>query len=390
MQFEIQCSAIKEFDPTTQSYRQCGQKIIVDTTLVGTLVQCPSCENDVEVQNPSQLTSAPQTTSPDHRTPEQMPKSVPTAQPTDSSAQPISSAKAQPDSNPLLATGHKPDILSNTTISQTPTPNERFDTTSNLNPTAAPSPNLAAQFKTATSSSTKPVLQPASFAREATCHKCGTLLLVDQPKCPTCQTPRRAAFVKAEDRVIPRKRGPFGFQYHLDSIMNRTKENQSFFKFVGYAFIFLSIGFGSFLTIFGGLLGLFIGIPTAGAGILFALVNFYFEQMRKNPRMKLPAIGKFAWNITLTICRVTLFKKINEKQRLNKSNSEFGDQDIQSLRGINQFRLVDLESTSITDQSLLHFHNVLGIRYLVLKNTNVTEDAVHDLQQTIPKTWIWY
>lgn len=172
--------------------------------------------------------------------------------------------------------------------------------------------------------------------------------------------------------------------------MNRTKENQSFFKFVGYAFIFLSIGFGSFLTIFGGLLGLFIGIPTAGAGILFALVNFYFEQMRKNPRMKLPAIGKFAWNITLTICRVTLFKKINEKQRLNKSNSEFGDQDIQSLRGINQFRLVDLESTSITDQSLLHFHNVLGIRYLVLKNTNVTEDAVHDLQQTIPKTWIWY
>lgn len=388
MQFEIQCSAIKEFDAATQSYRQCGQKIIVDTTLIGTLVQCPSCENDVEVQTPSQLTSVPHTTTLDQLTPEEMPESSSTSQSTDLSSRPVSPANAQPDNHPILATDHKPDILSNATISQTPIGAD--NTTPNLHPTAAPSPNLAVRSNNTTSQSSVPVLQPASFTREATCHKCGALLLANQPKCPTCQTPRRAAFVKAEDRVIPKKRGPFGFQYHLDSIMNRTTENESFFKFVGYAFIFLSIGSGLFLTILGGVLGLFIGIPTAGAGIVFALVNFYFEQMRKDPRMKLPAIGKLSWNITLSICRMTIFKKVNEKHCLDKSNSDFSDQDIQSLRGINQFRLVDLEGTQITDQCLLHFHNVPGIRYLVLKNTNVTDDAVHDLQQTIPKTWIWF
>ena len=157
------------------------------------------------------------------------------------------------------------------------------------------------------------MLQVASFSREAICHKCGTLLQTAEPKCPNCQSPRRAAYVNAKDRVIPRKSGPLGFQYYVDSLMNRSKENETIFKFFGYAIVLFATCLGLFLILVGGFIGLFAGIVIAGSAISVAYFNFHWERMRKNPRMKLPAIGKVVWNMALSICRMTVFKKVNSE-----------------------------------------------------------------------------
>lgn len=398
MQFEIQCSAIKEFDAVTQSYRKCGQSIVVNSGMVGTLVQCPSCENDVEVLNPSQLNLGPaeKVTPLALDTPAQetaavslSPQSIASESAPNSATQ--SDLAPALETKPLVATEHKPDILSNATISQPSVSGGSNPTFSPSNQAPPVAPSLGKTAETShPSSPPNQVLQAASFSRESSCHKCGTLLQTGQPRCPNCQTPRRAAYIKAEDRVIPRKNGPFGFQYHVDSLMNRSKENETFFKFLGYAIVLLATCLGLFLILLGGFFGFFPGIAIAGGSISMAFFSYYWERMRKNPRMKLPAIGKLGWGLTLTICRVTLFKKVNSKQQFVNSNSEFGDQNVREVRNFNQMKMIDLSGTKITDQSLLYFHNLLSIQYLVISETNVTDDAVHDLQQTIPKAWIWH
>ncbi len=57
---------------------------------------------------------------------------------------------------------------------------------------------------------------------------------------------------------------------------------------------------------------------------------------------------------------------------------------------LNQYQMIDLEGSEITDEGLVHLYNMRGIRFLVVRETAVSEEAVQDLQQTIPRAWIWY
>ena len=80
-----------------------------------------------------------------------------------------------------------------------------------------------------------------------------------------------------------------------------------------------------------------------------------------------------------------------EGKVLDKNGDEdFGDADLIQMKDLAKYKAVDLDGTSVSDEGLLYLYNVRGIQFLIVRNTNVTPDGAHDLQQTIPKTWIWF
>ena len=58
MNFTVTCKSIKEFDAESGKYVRCDHTVEVSTGQVGTFVQCPACENDIEVQNPTMMSGA--------------------------------------------------------------------------------------------------------------------------------------------------------------------------------------------------------------------------------------------------------------------------------------------------------------------------------------------
>ena len=237
-------------------------------------------------------------------------------------------------------------------------------------------------------------LTQSTFSRDNSCHKCGTLLAEKQATCPNCKSPRRAAFVNKEDRKALTKKGPFGFQLWLSSITNSRSKNSevNYFVIMCYIVSVLFIGSGIAFMIFAGIAGIFVGAIVGIGGFCLFMGTQFWSQSAKNPRTPIPWIGNVAWSMFLYFIRQGKFKKFKASVVLDKYGLEepYGDRELISDPNLNKYKVIDLEGTDISDAGLLYLYDLRGIQYLVVRNTNVTSDAVHDLHQTIPKTWIWY
>ncbi len=397
MKFKIKCKSIKEFSPDQGSYVKCDCEIEVESSQVGTLVRCPQCGNGVEVINPNMMGAPdPLLGSSDEDLLD--PKSSQQTSGVDSPAidilhDPIESPKSskgisveeQPQEVDLL----EEEIIGQNDLTSTGTPPPTsFDVpqTNSNEPNDSPTQTSAILEPTST-------LAFADYGRENSCHKCGTLLEEKQPVCPNCKTQRRAAFVDKAHRKPFSTRGPFGFQLWLKSMTtSRTPGNDSnLFSVVSYIMSVLMMGSGIAFIIFAGIIGVFVGLLTTGLGYCLFVGLRFWGKSSKDPRTPIPAVGQVIWVILLFGIRQFRFNTISQSAKLiRKFDEDFGDRELKAINDLNKYHVIDLEGTKITDESLLFLYNLRGIEYLVLRNTEVTTDAVHDLQQTVPKTWIWY
>ena len=447
MKFKLRCEAIKEFDPQKGGYVKCNHELAVDSSQVGSLVRCPSCGNDIEVIDPSMMGAGiqpptqstdkdqassdlidiptlaePQTDTPKGQALEDLPPgdkgqaSLNKGQASPNKGQasldkgqaPLDKGQAFDDlvpdaKNPLKsdknglppATSEEPAVDLMTEL-----PNQKMSgmdsaaaSTAFLAPASATPEGPGGELKKESYNQTSgPVLQQASFDRSNTCHKCGTLLEEKEPVCPNCKTARRAVYVDKKDRKAFSKKGPFGFQLWLDGITKRKKqEDFDWLSALSFVFSIILMGAGLTFFLFAGIAGKIVGPMVAFFGFALFTGLRYWSAARKNPRTRIPLLGKVTWTIILYLVRTMKFSKVSPEKFLNKNaEEEFGNQDLAAMKNLDQFRVIDLEGTNVTDDGLLFLYDCRGIKYLVLRNTDVSPDSVHDLQQTIPKTWIWY
>lgn len=400
MKFEIRCEAIKEFDHQRGAYVKCHHAIAVDSSQVGTLVRCPACGNDVEVVDPRMLADT---------------HPAPSVQKQDASGGALNTAKPpQPVGQPSQPAGrNEPPVAEVTPPAPEPVldlmtevgsldPARREATARQRSvarsektrpPTPPSNPGGTNELrKESFSSGTPSVLRPTSFSREHICHKCGTLLEEKEPACPNCRAPRRAVYVDKRDRKPYQKKGPFGFQLWLATQVKAPAQPGlvNWFSIVFYLFSVLMMGTGISLFVFAGLAGKFVGpvVALVGYGLFMALR--YWDRSRSDPRAPIPWLGKITWLMMLVAVRLLRISRLPAQRVLDRrGDRSFDDQALKSMRDLARYKAIDLEGTGITDDGLLYLYDLRGIQFLVVKDTEVTEEGVHDLQQTIPKTWIW-
>ncbi|MEE2642313.1 MAG: hypothetical protein VX768_16905 [Planctomycetota bacterium] len=419
MKFQLRCESIREYDPEKQAYLKCNRVIDVDSSQVGTLVPCPACGNDVEVVNPGMLgmnstefdSSSATGQDPgfardvagagnlsDPLTPVQRTGPKNGEQPGETAYQPDNGLMTgdilnSPFENRQGTKAPAPAFVDPVTEivdprnragrNDTPVSKDRKNST----------PAQAAEKKGRMDQVLPAALTPSDFNRQNCCQKCGAQLEEKQPVCPKCQTPRQAAYVDREHRKPGNQKGPFGFQLWLFSLTTGRDDRAegSWFVVLSIFFPLLMLATGGFLFLYGGLLGIPIGIAACFAGYTGLTAFLYWSRALKNPRTRVPVLGKVAWVILLFLCRNLRFRTYKRKAVLDRRYDEkFGDQQLADLRDIKKLRVLDLDGSGITDAGLLYLHQMRGIHFLVLNNTRLTENAVHELQQTIPKTWIWY
>lgn len=434
MKFKIRCESIKEFDAEKGAYVKCNSEVSVDSTQVGTLVRCPNCGNDVEVIDPSLVSSAQAATggspaeSADDDWIDEKPSmaksggesisSVPQSTTSQTHADQAHAKTARPDPSPDNATADQGtaateddadgviDFVTDTgPLESTKTPpkpavskpvvSKQTETPTVMSPSfAAPTQtNPAGELKKESfDQAAAPMLRATTFDRSNCCRKCGTLLEEKQPVCPNCQTRRQARYVDKKDRKPFSRKGPFGFQLWLDSITKGPTDPNSinWLAIIAYTFAILLMGSGLFLIIFGGVSGIFVGPFMIFAGFALFTAVRYWGKARENPRTPVPVLGQVTWVVMLFLIRNLRFSRVKPEKRFDKKgDASFGDEELAAMKNLGKFRVIDLEGTSVTDEGIVSLFDLRGIEYLVLRNTEVTADGAHDLQQTIPKTWIW-
>lgn len=406
MKYTIECSAIKEYDAAQGTYVKCKTAVEVDSSQVGTLVPCPVCGNDLEVIHPDLVKpKKPAIVKSSATVAQPAPKNENEVIPSKESergqepgriedANELKPAK-QPAKQPVLKSVNTPVSQENGNggqPGQLVNGDDPVQEPSRENePKNTSSQNVPGQAGFGPDGGT--VLTPAQFDLAHACHHCGWPLEEKQSVCPSCKTPRKAAFVDKKDRKPLSKKGPFGFHLWLDSMTIRKPDRSGtgFGTIFGYVAAFVFMGAGLSMVVFGGLPGIFFGPFVAFIGFAVFTALRYWNAARKDPRTRIPVLGLHAWSLVLWLVRSFHLPKYSKKRILDKHGDEsFGDQELASIRNLNEYRVLDLEGTNVTDEGLLYLYNLTGIDYLILNDTRVTEDGVFELQRSIPRTWIWY
>ena len=182
-----------------------------------------------------------------------------------------------------------------------------------------------------------------------------------------------------------------GFQRWLIT----TMENESNSK-IPMALIHVGtmIGLGMFgiLMVFTGMW--FIGIPVLmGVAAYLALtVRWYYMRGRK--RSKLIFWEKWLWRLNLAFMRTIGWRNLMDSEiewRVVDCRGlpPIDDQNLPSVSGLVDANVLDLTGQPITDQGLKILEQRYSLSFIVLYGTNVSSTGIFELQEALPKAWIW-
>ena len=195
------------------------------------------------------------------------------------------------------------------------------------------------------------------------------------------------------DRQEQKSVRPAGFQLWLMSLSNDPKNT----VLVGYCF------FGAF-NLFA-IIALAFGIISANvAGITLAVLAAFFlvliwsaflktRQLALNPEASL---GLFApcWDLLLYFARQMKWENYDGrlKGRLitDLRNQNVNDETWPAATSFKDAQVIDVQGCNISDSGLRHLYGHHHLRCLVLKETKVTPTGVANLQQALPRVWIWH
>jgi predicted RNA-binding Zn-ribbon protein involved in translation (DUF1610 family) len=343
MSIDFRCGSIVEFDATQKKYLTCDEKLSVDPSQAGMMVECPACGNHVEVPY----------------------------------------ADVRPTASSFVAESGQTAASSSSANQNEGTYRLREELIQ----------NIPVREKPATA---KPALQTAQFTRGNTCARCGANIQQAATACPACKM-LLPADVRRENRTLEPKHKLTGFQLWCSNLIVPESRQAAMFAFATLQLIagMLVFCFAVFLMFYLGILGMLLTIPLILLVVMYVQVLFSWRQMVNNPLARPTWWLRFSWVLLLYFNRLFSWSNPFEPGRvfqlLDKRHAALvSDHDLHDMEGIEKAQILDLENQPISDQGLLYLHKRHRLRYIVLRKTHVTDEGVFHLQQALPKTWIWH
>ena len=195
------------------------------------------------------------------------------------------------------------------------------------------------------------------------------------------------------DRQEKKPVKPAGFQLWLMNLSNDPKNT----PLVGYSF------FGAF-NLFA-VIALAFGILSANvAGIILAVLAAFFlvliwsafirtRQLASNPEASLGLFSPL-WEVVLLLARQMKWENYDGRLKgrliLDLRNQNVNDETWPAAAGFKDAQVIDVQGCDISDAGLRHLYGHHNLRCLILKETKVSQTGVANLQQALPRVWIWH
>lgn len=345
MLIEIQCSNHSVFDAATGRFRVCGHRWMVDSSQIGAMVTCPSCEEPLEVSRPEPPKSAESASNPT------APKTK--AAPAKGNVQPNQGSPKRK----VASSVKKNDVME-------------------------------LQFA-------EDQLEPSFAGNGTRCKKCGSP--APYGRCTVCRfvEPRFKNMHLPIDEI---KMQPAGMQLWLSKTLSEGM-SASVLATIGHVCAVVPILLGLLVAVLSLISGSIVGGLIALVFVITLLLTYLSTtikayQFLRNPRTQLGFFQKPFWNFILWLARRGNWENYDQRlkgRRVVKVNERgFTDAQLETVEGIRTAQVLDLENTQVSDRCVAVLYRLEHLQCLVLRKTNVTHDAVVRLQQTFPKLWIWY
>lgn len=103
--------------------------------------------------------------------------------------------------------------------------------------------------------------------------------------------------------------------------------------------------------------------------------------------------GSHPWNMLLTLARLWGWRTVRwpfePRAVLVKRGADFGDEQLLAIEDLDQYEVMDLEGTAISDRALRRLRRAKQLRFLIVRDTQVTDEGVEWLQYKRRRMWIW-
>lgn len=223
------------------------------------------------------------------------------------------------------------------------------------------------------------------------CPKCGGKYS-DNGICTLCnyaEPVKKAQRDRAQKKTIR----PAGLQLWLMQLSTEPKNA----KLVGYCF-FGALNLFALLAIAAGILstslvGALIA-AVAGFMLFFGWAAFLkTRQLASDPQASL-GIFTPAWNILLTLSRKMNWQQYDGRFKgrtiVDLRNQNINDENLPGAAGFKNAQVIDLQGCSVSDSALRHLYGHHHLHCLVIKDTKISKAAAANLQQALPRIWIWH
>lgn len=454
MLIEIQCENVSSFDATVGKYVECAEKIIVSGDKAGETVECPKCNQPVEIPWPGEARSA-QTANSSKEQSQSKQSTPPRTRPKaleQRSGQPRRSPKPRRESDAgrssvELARKSRPANAGATKSGQRPrnVENEPRAKRSVDRRAAGKSAGKGVASKTTSRSSTAkrenrgvgtvaPVARTSATTdrrkqqrrksvdantgrrdimavdfqseevssglvgdQQERCKKCGNL--VENARCVVCFHVD-SKFEKLHCPLPDIEIQVAGCQRWLQQTMSEGVS----VKFIAVAGNLLVAAMAVILLgisiLF--LSGLGLGSVVGGVLLFFTIVSTLFylgvvyksHQFMHKPAAQLAWFQKPFWRLMLFLSRFLKWERydgaLKGRRVITIRDRMFGDNDVMEHKGIKNVQVLDIQGTNLTDHGLLNLYDLKHLQCVVLRGTKVSPEAVFRFQQTFPRLWIWY
>lgn len=232
----------------------------------------------------------------------------------------------------------------------------------------------------------------AAFASSAgRCPKCGGKYS-DDGICTLCSYAEPVK--KAQrDRELKNTVRPAGLQLWIMQLSTEPKNA----KLVGYCF-FGALNLFAFLAIAAGVLSTSIlgALIAAMAGFLLFFGWIAFLKTRQLAADPQASLGIFApaWNVVLILARKMNWQQYDGRFKgrtiIDLRNQNVNDENLPSTAGIKNAQVIDLQGCNVSDSAMRHLYGHHHLHCLVIKETQVSKAAAANLQQALPRIWIWH
>lgn len=386
MPISVVCQNIINYDSAKGRYRTCDEEMMVEDEMAGSTILCPVCNNVVEIP----VKSAEALVQVTDRDEELFGDDALFGDGELKLADEFSQ-----DDDELQLYGEELQTIGDD--SEEDSQDSFFDVfeESKSSPKKSSNPVVAKQAKTGEAPNVAPAtVDYKKFKNTDICHNCGEQLKPEDTMCYVCHKPRKLGYRPTKE-LAEAKYKYTGFQLWFKERLNPEKGSMMLIILAGglvYLSVLVLVAAVSFFS--AGPIGLFILIPFLLLPLFIGLATYRWRQLVADPRLQLTGFFKSMWNFLLKFNRKRNWKRMfdNDSNRkvLDLRRERIVNVDLREREDIAESHVLDLEGQLIDDEGLSYLHGRNNILFLVVKRTRVTPEGVFQLQQTIPRAWIWH
>ena len=225
--------------------------------------------------------------------------------------------------------------------------------------------------------------QAPGAATTVTCDKCKAVLESGALKCSQCGAATKLGRMAGSDDpgAAPIGEPAPGFQGWMES---RLSEGESLDSMM----LWVQILTGFFLLVFSILWFpwfLILSVPALIAFIVVKVVNVGRKKNGEEP---------VTWYFLLWFARLTAWGFLKgpfaRRKIYNGRGRRLVDSDLETIDGINDLDVLDVEGTQVTDESIDYLARLRNLKFLVVRGTGISQQGYKRLQERLRSTWIWY